>query len=186
MRYMQCVYVLLLPCIVLYRSLLMLDVGSCLLLVFMIPTWCDMESSMWCTCCHDLSCYVLRSLCSMLMGYLGCHHVCLHWDPFYAMLARCSSCMSLCHIDRSLLTKSSCSEHLLNPLLRVGIFRWSRHHLLCTSSLLTTLNVAADTILTLGLEDVVLHGRTPLWTTYVLMLLMNVLFLFFTKCRCIH
>lgn len=32
----------------------------------------------------------------------------LHWDPFYVMLVGCSSCTSLCHIDRSLLIESFC------------------------------------------------------------------------------
>ena len=37
---------------------LMLDVGSYFLLIFMIPAWCDAESSVWCTCCHDSSCSI--------------------------------------------------------------------------------------------------------------------------------
>ena len=54
-------------------------------------------------------------------------------------------------------------EHLLEPLLREGIFLvWYWHHLLCTSSLLTTLNVATYTILTPGPRDVFPLGQTPL------------------------
>jgi len=117
-----------------------------------------------------LSCYVLSSLCCMMMGYSGCRHACFHWDPFYAMLAGCSSCMSLCHTDRSLLTESSCSGTYLGATPAWGNFPCMiATSSLCTSSLLTTLNVATYTILTLGPEDVVPLRQTPLSTTYVLM-----------------
>ena len=103
---------------------LMFDVGSCFLLFFMIPTWCDVESSMWCTCCHDFSCCVLRSLCCILMGYSCCHHVCFHWGPFYAISTgfSLSSYMSLCHTDRSILTESSCSGTSLGATPAWGHF----------------------------------------------------------------
>ena len=79
---------------------LMFDEGSCLLVVSMIPAWCDVKSFVWCTCCHDSSCCVLRSF----VGWWDTHVVVmyvLHWDPCYAMLAGCSSCMSMCDTDRS-------------------------------------------------------------------------------------
>jgi len=103
---------------------LMFDVGSGFLLVFMIPAWCDTESFMGCTCCQDSSCFVWDPFVVMLMGYSCCRHVCLHWDPFYAMFARCSSsCMSLCHTDRSpFWLRFPVMEHILEPLLREGIF----------------------------------------------------------------
>lgn len=69
-RYMQCVHILHLLCIVLHRFMFDDDEGSCLLHVFMIPAWCDAESCMWCTCFHDFSCYVLRSLCCYVDGIL--------------------------------------------------------------------------------------------------------------------
>lgn len=151
---------------------LMFDEGSCLLLIFMIPAWCDAESSMWCTCCHDLSCYVLRSLCCMLMGYSVCCHVCLHWDPFYAMLAGCSSCMSLCHTDRSILTKISCNGASLGAILAWGNFLCIiATSPICTSSLLVALNAVSYTILTPGPGDVVPPRRTPLSMDYVFMCL---------------
>lgn len=168
-RYILCSYTSSL-CIVLHRSLLMFDVGSCFLLIFMIPAWCDAESPMWCTCCHDSSCCVLRSLCCMLMGY-SCvaMHACFEipsmpcwWDAHHAWV--------LCHTDRSLLIESFVVEHLLEPLLREGIFFvWSRHRLLCTTSLLATLNEVAYTILRPGPRDVVPPRRTPLSTSYVFM-----------------
>jgi len=53
--------------------------------------------------------------------------------------------------------------------VRAFFLVWSRHHLLCTSTLLTTLNATAYTILTMGPEDVIPPGRTPLSTPYVFM-----------------
>ena len=69
--------------------------------------WCDVEYSMWCTCYHDLSCYVLRSIVVFWWDIVVVIMHVLHWDPCYAMLTGCSSCMFLCHTDRSLLTESS-------------------------------------------------------------------------------
>ena len=136
--------------------------------------------------CHDSSCHVLKSLFCMLMGYSSCRHGCLHWDPFYAILVGCSSCMSLFHTDRSLLTKSSCSGTSLGATPAWGNFPCMiATSLLCTSSLLTTLNAAAYTILTPGPGDVVPLGWTPLSMAYVFMLLMIDMFLFFIACTCI-
>ena len=149
-------------------------------------TWCDAESSMWCTCCRDSSCYVWRSLVSCWwdtlvvvmyvfeIPFLPCwqdvHHACF-----------CVILIGVFWLGVLVV------EHLLEPLLRERIFLvWSWHHLLCTSPLLTALNAAAYTILTSGPGDVVPPGWTPLSTTYVFMLLMNVMFLLFTTCRCIH
>ena len=147
---------------------LMFDEGSFSLLVFIILAWCDAESSMWCTCCHDFSCYVLRSICCMLMGYSCYCHSCLNWDPFCAMLAGFSSCKSLSHTDRSILTESSCSGTSLgatptwaHPPCMIATSS------ICTSSLLKTLNATTNTILTSGPGDVVPPGWTLLSTAYV-------------------
>ena len=72
---------------------LMFDEGFCFLLVFMIPTLCDVESSAWCTCFHDFSCFVWDPfvVCWWDTHVSPCM---LLWDPFYAMLAGYSSFMS--------------------------------------------------------------------------------------------
>ena len=82
-----------------------------------VDVWCGI---LFLTCFHDsclmwcriiygmylLSWFVMfcsRSLCHHVDGILMCCHACFHWDPFYSMLAvwSLSSCMSLCHTDRS-------------------------------------------------------------------------------------
>lgn len=143
---------------------------------------------MWCTYCHDLSCCVLRSLWCMLMGSSYCCHTCLHWDSYYAMLVGCLSHMNLCHTDRSpFLIESSCNWTSLESIPPWGHFPCMIvKSSLCISSLLETLNAAAYTILTLGPRDVVRLVQTLLSMTYVLMLLMIVMFLFFMTCGCIH
>jgi len=101
---------------------LMLDMGSCFLFFFMILAWCVVESSMRCTCFHDLSCYVLRSLCCMLMGYSCVTMHVVFWDPFYAMLMVCSSCMSFVIMIWVLLTEISCSGTSLGATPTWGNF----------------------------------------------------------------
>jgi len=104
-RYMQCIHVLLfaMRCIVLHRSLF--DVWCGILFSYMCHGSCLMWWGIICKM-YLLSWFImfcLRSLYCHVDGILMCRHVCLHWDPFYAILAGCSlsSCMSLCHIDRS-------------------------------------------------------------------------------------
>lgn len=152
---------------------LMFDVGSCFLTCFhdCFLMWCRIICGMYLLSWFAMFC--LRSLCCYVDGIFMCHHVRFHWDPFYSMLAGCSlsSCMSLCHTDRSpFLLRVPIAEHPLEPILCKGIFLvWQRRHLLCTSPLLTTLNATAYTILTPGLGDVVPPRRTPFSTAYVFM-----------------
>ena len=58
-----------LRCIVLYRSLFDVWCGILFSYLFMIPAWCDTESSVGCPCCHDSSCFVWDPFVVMLMGY---------------------------------------------------------------------------------------------------------------------
>jgi len=103
---------------------LVFEVGSCLLLVFMIPAWCDAESFV--DVLVVMICHVLFEIPLLYVdGILMCCHVWLHWNPFYAMLEGCSlsSCMSLCHTNRiPFWLRVPIAEHLLAPLLCEGIF----------------------------------------------------------------
>ena len=47
---------------------LIFDVGSFFFTCFMIPAWCDAESFVGCTCCHDSSCFIWDPFVVMLMG----------------------------------------------------------------------------------------------------------------------
>ena len=98
---------------------LMFDVGSCFLTCCMVPTWCDAESFVGCTCCHDSSRFL--------------------WDPFVVCWwdTHVSPCMfalrsllchvggiliiimhDLCHTDRSpFWLRVPVAEHLLELLL---------------------------------------------------------------------
>jgi len=92
------------------------------------------------------------------------------WNPFCAILAGCSSWMFLCHTDRSFDWEFQVVEYLLEPLLCEGTFPYMiETSSLCTSPLLTALNAATYTILTLGPGDVVPPRQTPLSTAYVFM-----------------
>jgi len=112
-------------CIVLYISLF--DVLCGILFSYLSHDsylmWCGIICVMYLLSWFVM--FYLRSLCRHVDGILMCRHVCLHWDPFYAMLAGCSlsSCMSLGHTDRSLVwMRVPVAEHLLEPLIREGIF----------------------------------------------------------------
>ena len=140
---MQCDHVLLclfaMRCIVLYRSMLMFDVGSC----FVLDVRCNFY--------HGL-CYVVSDLFVAMFARILL--VTIEWD---------------CHADKSPLWMSiRRSPGEVQPLLHEGIFlvRQRKHHP-CTSSLFTTLNAATYTILTQRPGDVVPLGRTPLSISYV-------------------
>ncbi len=114
----------------------------------------------------------LRSLCRDVDKIVMCRHVCLNWDPFDAMLARCSllSYVKLCHADRSPLV----NESSYRETSRGATPAWGNIPCMiekthsCTSSLFLALNAASYTILTPGLGDVVPLGRTPLSMSLVL------------------
>ena len=107
--------------------------------VAQILDWC------WCriffiTCCHDSLLDLMRNILCDVLAIIT-HHVmfwdpllyvvgilllssCMFcfWNPFYAMLAWCSSCMFSCHTNRSFWLRVLVVEHLLEALLREGIF----------------------------------------------------------------
>lgn len=155
--------------------------------------------------CHDSSLDVMRNILCDLLPIMTQHVMC--WDPLLCGdgILLLSSCMFFIEIPFMPCWQDAhhacfcviligvfwlrirVMKHFLEPLLREDIFLvWSWNHLLCISSLLTKLNVAHYTILTLGLGDVVPPRRTSLLMTYVFMLLMIVLFLFSSTCKCIH
>ena len=101
------------------------------------------------------------------------------WDTLVVFMHVFASRSLLCHVGRMLIMHEFCvtligvfwlrvpvAEHLLEPLLREGIFPCMiSTSPLCTSPLLTALNVVAYTILKPWPRDVVPPGRTPLSTS---------------------
>ena len=126
-RYMQYVHVLLFDMrwIVLHRSLFSIWCGIFFsyLFHFSCVMWCIIIYGSYLFSWFVMFC--LRSLFCYVDGILMCRHVCLHWDPFYAMLEGCSlsSCMSLGHTNRiHFWMRVLAAQPLLLPLLREGIF----------------------------------------------------------------
>ena len=155
--------------------------------------------------CHDSSLDVMWNLLCDVLAIMTHHVMC--WDPLLCgegilLLLSCMFFIEIAFIPCRRDAHHACFsvilirvfwlrirvvEHLLEPLLREGIFLvWSWNHLFCTSSLLTKLNAAHYTIFTPGPREVVPPRWTLLSTTYVFMLLMIVLFLFSSACKCIH
>ena len=161
--------------------------------LFFIHCAAHILDSCWCrilfiTCCHDsLLDLMWNLLCDVLVVII--HHVML-WDPllYVVGILFLSSCMFvltslLCHVGRMLIMHVFCViligffwlrflvvEHLLEPLMREGIFPCMIDtSSLWTSLVLIALNATAYTILTPGPRNVVPPGRTPLSTAYVLM-----------------
>ena len=118
--------------ITLHRSLIVVDVGSCLLHVVMIP--CFMLCGIF---LYDvravITLYVmiwdpLLYVAGILLfsSYMFCSG-----NPFDAMLTGCSSCMFLYHTDRSLLIKDSSFAITLRATPMWGNFSLYDHNINC-------------------------------------------------------
>lgn len=138
------------------RSLIDIDARSSLFLIVMIPCWFDVESSIRCTCCHNSSCYVLKSrvVCCwdilVVIMHVFCfdipfasswrdaHHTCFLYHTNSSILIESSSCGTSLRAtpawghsslyDRDIISMYITLLIALNALASSVAFNWSCNH----------------------------------------------------------